>query len=206
MNSKSSKNKPENTIKSFVNRIWYFKWDICSLVTLDVAYILIYILIQLHLLHIDKLVTCESTLEIRHLIFLFKNVTTWRQMLSVFHLIFKHFEISSNPFLAANTNQNEKKIALPSLLCHGLPENAFQVNQLYNVTWSNVCIPFFCTTLILSAGSTVSKWSTIHWPLHMAKLLFMNFVSHEQLRKVYLQDTKFINESFVMCNNHWILL
>ena len=58
-------------------------------------------------------------------------------MLPVFCLIFKYFEISSNPFLAAKTNQNEKKIAPPSLVCHGLPENAFQVNQLYNVTWSN---------------------------------------------------------------------
>ena len=58
---------------------------------------------------INKLVTCESTLEIRHLIFLFKNVTTWRQMLPVFCLIFKYFQISSNPFLGANTNQNEKK-------------------------------------------------------------------------------------------------
>ena len=87
---------------------------------------------------INNRVTCESTLEMTHLIFLFKNVTTWRQMLSVFRLIFKHFEISLNPFLVANTNQNEKKIALPSLLCHGLQENAFQVNQLYNVTWSNI--------------------------------------------------------------------
>ena len=81
--------------------------------------------------------TCESTLEITHLIFLFKNVTTWRQMLSIFCLIFKLFQISSNPFLAANPNQNEKKIGPPSSVCHGLPENAFQVNQLYNVTWSN---------------------------------------------------------------------
>ena len=82
--------------------------------------------------------TCESTLEIPHLIFLFKNVTTWGQMLSVFCLIFKHFQISSNTFHVANSNQNEKKNALPSLLCHGLQENAFQVNQLYNVTWSSV--------------------------------------------------------------------
>ena len=59
-------------------------------------------------------------------------------MLPVFSLIFKHFEISSNPFLAAITNQNEKKIASPSSVCHGLQENAFQVNQLYNVTWSIV--------------------------------------------------------------------
>ena len=85
---------------------------------------------------INKLVTCKSTLEIRHLIFLFKNVTTWRQMLSVFCLIFKSFQISSNPFLVANSNQNEKKIALPSTVCQGLQENAFQVNQLFNVTWS----------------------------------------------------------------------
>ena len=86
---------------------------------------------------IDKLVTCESTIEMKHLIFLFKNVTTWRQMLSVFRLIFKHFKISSNPFHVANSNQNEKKIEPLCLVCHGLPENAFQVNQLYNVTWSN---------------------------------------------------------------------
>ena len=33
---------------------------------------------------------------------------------------------------------NETKIAPPSLICHRLPENAFQVNQLYNVTWSTV--------------------------------------------------------------------
>ena len=32
----------------------------------------------------------------------------------------------------------KKKITPPSLDCQGLPENAFQVNQLYNVTWSNV--------------------------------------------------------------------
>ena len=83
--------------------------------------------------------TCESTIEMKHLIFLFKNVTTWRQMLSVFRLIFKHFKISSNPFHVANSNQNEKKIGPLCLVCHGLPENAFQVNQLYNVTWSNVC-------------------------------------------------------------------
>ena len=86
---------------------------------------------------INKLVTCETTLKMTHLIFLLKNVTTWRQMLSVFCLKFKNFKISSIPFLVANTNQNEKKIALPSSVCHGLPENAFQVNQLYNITWSS---------------------------------------------------------------------
>ena len=31
----------------------------------------------------------------------------------------------------------KKKNAPPSLICHGLPENAFQVNQLYNDTWSS---------------------------------------------------------------------
>ena len=80
--------------------------------------------------------TCESTIDMRHLIFSFWNVTTWGQMLSVFCLIFKYFNISSNTFLVAKTNQNDKKNAPPSLVCHGLPENAFQVNQLYNVTWS----------------------------------------------------------------------
>ena len=59
-------------------------------------------------------------------------------MLSVFRLIFKHFKISSNPFHVANTYQNEKKIEPLCLDCHGLQENAFQVNQLYNVTWSSV--------------------------------------------------------------------
>ena len=57
-------------------------------------------------------------------------------MLPVFCLIFKLFNISSITFLAAKTNQNEKKNTPPSLDCQGLPENAFQVNQLYNVTWS----------------------------------------------------------------------
>ena len=87
---------------------------------------------------IDKLATCELTLEIRHLIFLFKNVTTCVQMLFVFHLIFKYFDISLNTFLAAKTDQNEKKMAPSSVVCHGVPENAFQVNQLYNVTWSTL--------------------------------------------------------------------
>ena len=58
-------------------------------------------------------------------------------MLPVFCLIFKNFEISLNPFLVATSNQNEKKIAPPDLVCHGLPKNAFLVNQLYNVTWSS---------------------------------------------------------------------
>ena len=87
--------------------------------------------------------TCELTLEITHLIFLFKNVTILRQMLSILSLIFKHFKISSNPFLVANTNQNEKKIVPLGLVCHGLQENAFQVNQLYNVTWSIIQHAFF---------------------------------------------------------------
>ena len=52
------------------------------------------------------------------------------------------FKISSNPFHVANSNQNEKKIEPLCSVCHGLPENAFQVNQLYNVTWSNVEDPF----------------------------------------------------------------
>ena len=46
--------------------------------------------------------------------------------------------MSSNPFLVANTNQNEKKNTPLVVVCHGLQENAFQVNQLYNVTWSNI--------------------------------------------------------------------
>ena len=86
---------------------------------------------------INKLVTCESTLEITRLIFLFKNVTILRQMLSVLSLIFKHFKISLNPFLGANSNHNEKKFGPLGLVRHGLQENAFQVNQLYNVTWSS---------------------------------------------------------------------
>ena len=51
---------------------------------------------------------------------------------------YEFFKISSNPFHVAKTNQNKKKTALPSTVCHGLPENAFQVNQLYNVTWSSI--------------------------------------------------------------------
>ena len=64
--------------------------------------------------------------------------------LILIHLIYwnfkkyEFFNISSNPFHVAKTNQNEKKFALPSTVCPGLPENAFQVNQLYNVTWSNI--------------------------------------------------------------------
>ena len=58
-------------------------------------------------------------------------------MLPVFCLIFKYFYISFNTFLAAKTDQNEKKMAPSSVVCHGVPENAFQVNQLYNVTWSS---------------------------------------------------------------------
>ena len=96
---------------------------------------------------INKLVTCETTLKMKHLIFLLKNVTTWRQMLSVFRLKFKNFKISSIPFLVANTNQNEKKIALPSSVCHGLPENVFQVNQLYNATWSSEELSYGVTFL-----------------------------------------------------------
>ena len=103
---------------------------------------------------IDKLVTCESTIEMKHLIFLFKNVTTWRQMLSVFCLIFKHFKISSNPFHIANSNQNEKKIGPLCLVCHGLPENAFQVNQLYNITWS---IEHLASDSIAMSGWTFSQ-------------------------------------------------
>ena len=36
----------------------------------------------------------------------------------------------------------EKKITPPCVVCHGLQENAFQVNQLYNVTWSSVKTDF----------------------------------------------------------------
>ena len=99
---------------------------------------------------INKLVTCETTLKMKHLIFLLKNVTTWRQMLSVFCFFFKHLTIPSNTFLTTKTNQNEKKIALPSLVCHGLPENAFQVNQLFNVTWSIVHLPDPCAPSLTS--------------------------------------------------------
>ena len=64
-------------------------------------------------------------------------------LIDVIYWIFlnnEFFKISSNPFHVANTNQNEKKIDLPSTVCHGLQENAFQVSQLYNVTWSNIHI------------------------------------------------------------------
>ena len=48
------------------------------------------------------------------------------------------FEISSNPFLEAKTNQNNLKTGLPDTTFHGLLENAFQANQLFDVTWSSV--------------------------------------------------------------------
>ena len=38
--------------------------------------------------------------------------------------------ISSNPFHVGNSNQNEKKIGPLCLVCHGLPENAFQLHGL----------------------------------------------------------------------------
>ena len=32
----------------------------------------------------------------------------------------------------------KKENAPPGVVCHGLQENNFQVNQLYNVTWSSI--------------------------------------------------------------------
>ena len=66
--------------------------------------------------------------EIKNLILI--DVKYWNFFLN------QIFKISSNPFHVANSNQNEKKIEPLCLVCHGLPENAFQVNQLFNVTWS----------------------------------------------------------------------
>ena len=76
-------------------------------------------------------------------------------MLSVFRLIFKHFQISSNPFLVAKTNQREKKIALPSTDFQGLQENAFQVNQLFNVTWSIIYYVFYVLSYRVRHGKLV---------------------------------------------------
>ena len=42
---------------------------------------------------------------------------------------------------------------------------------------------------------------TIHRPLHMAKLWFTISESCEYLSRVYLQDAKFVNKSFAMCNS-----
>ena len=46
----------------------------------------------------------------------------------------------------------KKKIAPPGVVCHGLQENAFQVNQLYNVTWSTVHIESFQVILMVFAS------------------------------------------------------
>ena len=40
--------------------------------------------------------------------------------------------------MSMTSTPSEKKIGPLGLVCHGLQENAFQVNQLYNVTWSNL--------------------------------------------------------------------
>ena len=82
-------------------------------------------------------------------------------MLPVFCLIFKLFNISSITFLAAKTNQNEKKIALPSVVCHGLPEIAFQANQLYNVTWSSNYIHILQYFLNLSSTVMIKNITEI---------------------------------------------
>jgi hypothetical protein len=49
--------------------------------------------------------------------------------------ILEKFKFSK--FLQTHFNQNEFFFDPLSLVCHGLQENAFQVNQLFNVTWSN---------------------------------------------------------------------
>jgi hypothetical protein len=51
-----------------------------------------------------------------------------------FKLNFQNF---FKPISRRNSNQNEKEVEPLCLVCHGLPEGAFQVGQLYNVTWSN---------------------------------------------------------------------
>ena len=134
---------------------------------------------------INKLVTCESTLEITRLIFLFKNVTILRQMLSVLSLIFKHFKISLNPFLGANSNHNEKKIGPLGLVCHGLQENAFQVNQLYNVTWSNMYVQDWQIRLCayyFSQKATKIQTSLIFF---INQLLFRPFIMAKTWNKLY---------------------
>ena len=55
--------------------------------------------------------------------------------------IFKKFKFSKflqTHFSSPIPIKMKKKIAQPGVVCHGLQENAFQVNQLYNVTWSNL--------------------------------------------------------------------
>ena len=77
--------------------------------------------------------------------------------------------ISSNPFHVGNSNQNEKKIGPLCLVCHGLPENAFQVNQLYNVTWSNKYLRYVFT--IQSIQDTYSQILIIAQTLKALDLL-----------------------------------
>ena len=45
--------------------------------------------------------------------------------------------------------------------CHGLQENNFQVNQLYNVTWSNVQIPLWGPAQILNLN-VLHKCTLMH--------------------------------------------
>ena len=51
----------------------------------------------------------------------------------------------------------KKKIAPPSLVCHRLPENAFQVNQLYNVTWSTLYV------YLWPRLKTIMSWICLVW-------------------------------------------
>ena len=163
---------------------------------------------------IDKLVTCESTIEMKHLIFLFKNVTTWRQILSVFRLIFRHFKISSNPFHIANSNQNEKKIEPLCLVCHGLPENAFQVNQLYKVTWSSMYTKnMYLSTYIKSmsvndraAGNPIGNPPSYHCAMQSAQgLLNRNLwpAIHSQWVKVHSEIQSFLTCFYLVRKKSW---
>ena len=65
----------------------------------------------------------------------------------------KFSKFLQNHFTSPIPIRMKKKIALPSLVCHGLPENAFQVNQLYNVTWSTAQRPTWMPSTIYTQHS-----------------------------------------------------
>ena len=53
-----------------------------------------------------------------------------------FEFDFQTFQYFFKPISRCQYQSERKKIVPPSVVCHGLQENAFQVNQFYNVTWS----------------------------------------------------------------------
>ena len=110
-----------------------------------------------------------------HFIFVFQNVTILRQMLSALSLIFKHSEISSDSFHIANTNRICKCDPL-YVTCNGLQENNFQVNQLYDVTWSIVYA--FQSYTINKQVKEVHEIIRLLCPL---KLFQINIMQHHSL-------------------------